>query len=1079
MKNIISYFIKYSFSGDLMVLLILIFGFFGLNGMRSTFFPETESKLIQVQIVYPGASPEEIEEGIVAKIEDNLKGLTGVDRVTSVSSENAGSVTVEITKGNDIDVILADVKNAVDQIPSFPVGMEPPVVFKQEPMTVALNFAIYGDLDLRTLKQYAREIENDLLAMDGLSKVELTGFPEEEIEIAVHENDLRKYGFTFDQIVNAVKGFNIEVTGGTIKTPTEELLIRSKNKGYYADDLLDIVVATAPDGREVLLREVATVRDRWEDTPNRTFVNGRPAVGINVSNTIDENLLDISTMTREYIEEFNEDHDAVQAVIINDGSVVLNERIDLLTENGIIGFVLVLILLAMFLQVRLAFWVAIAIPVSLMGMFILAPMIGVSINVITLFGMILVIGILVDDGIVISENIYQHFEMGKEPLQAAIDGTMEVLPAVLSAILTTMVAFGSFLFLDGISGDFFAEMSIVVILTLFFSLVEGAFILPGHVAHSKALSRDKKEEGAVKKFFEPLQNALWNFMDWMKEKLYAPVLRFFIDNVALGLAIPIGILILSFAMIGSGNVKTTFFPYVENDFITATLKMPAGTSEDITQKWLDHIEKAVWEINEEYKADRTDGKDIVLIVSKNLGPTTYQGTVLVNLLRGEERGVSSALITDKIREAAGTIYGSESVIYGVASPFGKPVSVALRGSNLVDLGKAAEELKGEMIAVTELKDITDNNQEGLREIDVKLKPKAYLLGLTPQFVVAQVRSGFFGAEVQRLQRGKDEVRVWVRFDEIDRNSIGKLEQMRIRTATGESFPLKEVAELSVERGIIAINRLEGEREIRVQADLASPSTSGTDMIALIESDLLPPILAKYPSVRYSFEGQVRENTKTQKSSGTVMPIALLLMVSIIALTFRSVAQTLSVLIIIPFGMIGVIWGHFAFGKAISILSGLGIFALIGIMVNDALVLVSAHNTLIKRGMKFKEALYEASVSRFRPIFLTSITTIAGLAPLVFEKSFQAQFLIPMAISVACGLAAATLIILLMLPSLLVFFNSLKLFIIGGWEGERPTPTEIEPAFEGRKNYIGLYIVFFVIVGALVASFFIYKDLLGF
>ncbi|MEM8901373.1 MAG: efflux RND transporter permease subunit, partial [Bacteroidota bacterium] len=736
MKRLISYFIKYPISADVLVIILLLFGYFGLNGMRSTFFPENETKLIAVRTVYPGASPEEVEEGIVIKIEDNLKGLTGIERITSVSQENLGSVIVEIKRGYDIDLLVQDVKNSVDEINTFPDGMESPVVYKQEVLTVALNFAISGETDLKTLKQFARKIESDLLAKDGISKVNLTGFPEEEIEISVRESDLRAYNLTFDQVARAVQGSNIELTGGTIKAENEELLIRADSKGYYANEFKDLIVATAPDGRRVYLEDIASIEDRWEDTPNRVYINGNPAVAVNVSNTIDENLLDISGMVQEYIGEFNEENEIVQAVIINDGSEVLNQRIELLTENGLLGFALVIFFLALFLKVRLAFWVAVAIPVSFMGMFLVGYMLGVTINVISLFGMILVIGILVDDGIVIGENIYRRWENGEDRYTAAINGTLEVLPAVLGAILTTMIAFGSFIFLEGITGDFFSEMAIVVILTLAFSLIEGAFILPAHISHSKDLEREDTEAEPKKGFFAPIQRglgkfqqALWDFLDWVKNKLYAPALRFFMRNAFLGVALPFALLLISFGMIGGGFVKTTFFPVVENDYVTVNLKLPSGTREHITEKWLDNIEEGIWRANEKMKAERADGKDVVLLVNKNLGPTTYEGTVLIRLLDTETRNSSTLVMSDAFRNEIGPIPEAENLTYSVATPFGKPVSVALMSDDLDILDQAVNEFKEELGKLSDLRDITDSNQEGLREVNIKLNEKALLLGL--------------------------------------------------------------------------------------------------------------------------------------------------------------------------------------------------------------------------------------------------------------------------------------------------------------------------------------------------------------
>ncbi|MEZ4828431.1 MAG: efflux RND transporter permease subunit [Bacteroidia bacterium] len=1069
MESLIKYFIKYPIAGNMILVLLAVFGFFGLQNMRTTFFPENDLRNIIVTTVLPGASPEEIEEGIVAKIEDELKGLSGVKRVTSTSSENTGQVLVEIERGFDMDLLLQDVKNAVDRINSFPGNMEPPIVSKLESLTLALNFAISGDVDIKTLKDFARKVEKDLLAVDGISKIKLSGFPDEELVISVRETDLRKYNLTFSQILLAVQRANLDLSGGTIKGEDEEVLIRSREKKYYAKDLEDIVVAALPQGQKVLLREVADIHDTWAETPSEAYVNGKRAIILEVNNTTSESLLFIADYIKKYIDAFNQENDIVKAIVIVDGSVTLQERIDLLTDNGVLGFVLVLILLAMFLQVRLAFWVALSIPISLLGMFVIGPFIGLSINAISLFGMILVIGILVDDGIVISENIYRQWENGKQPLQAALDGALEVLPAVFSSIITTIVAFSGFLLLPGVTGDFFSDITVVVMITLGISLLEGAFVLPGHIGHSEALKWNTGEASKTLAFLRPVQEKLWGIMDWMRGTLYAPVLRFFMNYTWAGISIFAGLLIISFSLVGGGLVKITFFPEIESDFISATLKMPAGTPEKEAMRLLDKMEEGVWQVNENLKKQQPGGEDVVLIVSKTLGvagsgpastaaASTPDGVLRINLLTAELRRFTSRQIADSIRKVVGPLYEAEEVTYGVSTPFGKAFSVAVIGDNLDELEAAADMLKSEMATNPDIRDITDSNSEGLREINVTLKEKAYLLGLSLQDVIGQVRQGFFGAEVQRLQRGQDEVKVWVRYDLADRGSIGALEEMRIRTSSG-TFPLKEIAHLESTRGVIAIKRIDGSREIRVEADPAAVDVSTQEVTQQIMNEMIPKIQAQYPSVRFSMEGQYRENAKTGEGAAKVYPILFIIMIAIILLTFRSVNQTVAVLSILPFGAIGVFWGHFLLDKPFSIIfSGLGLLALVGIMVNDALVLVSAHNNLIKEGKPFREALEEAAISRFRPIFLTSITTIAGLGPLILEKSFQAQFLVPMAISIAFGLAASTVVILLVLPSVLILFNQYKVNLIWLWEGAKPDPTSVEPALDGRKYYLGLWVL---------------------
>lgn len=1041
MRSIISYFIKYPIAANLLMFTIFALGLVGMFNMKSTFFPEVESRIISIQITFLGASPEEVEEGVINKIEENLKGVTGVERVTSASRENAGTLSVEIFKGYDTDIALQDVKNAVNRISSFPVGMEPPVIYKMESLGFGISFAISGDVDLKTLKRYGRKAEEDLLRMDGISKVGLSGFPDEEIEIAFREKDLRNYNLTFQQATLAVRAANLDITGGSVKGKEEELLVRARNKEYFAEGLRDIVIKTTASGAVIRLHQIADIRDQWADSPNRSYLNGEPSVVVTVQNTIQEDLLSITEMVRAYVESFNAEQDEVQATIVQDGSEILISRMSLLKENGLIGFIIVVILLAMFLHWRLAYWVAIAIPISFAGMFIMANAWGVTINVISLFGMILVIGILVDDGIVIAENIYQKYEKGVSRLQAAVDGTMQVLPAVFAAIVTTVIAFSSFLFIDGTLGDFFSQMAIVVIFSLVFSLVEGAFILPAHVAHSPAL-RPNRTPNVV-------QRSLENVMAWLRDRTYTPALKFALKYSFPTLAAMIGLLIITFGAMGGGIIKTTFFPIIERDNVNIVLQMPAGTREQITESWLDHIEAAAWRVNETLSQQYFNGeKSAILRIEKRIGPSTYEGNLGLAILEGEFRdSLSTRDIVNAIRKEAGPIYDAELVTYGSQSAFGKPISISLVGDDYQELAAATEELKSEMSQLQELSDVVDNNQEGLREINISLKEKARYLGLNIQDVIGPVRQGFFGSEVQRLQRGRDEVRVWVRYDQSDRSDITKLEDMRIRLGDGREFPLSEIADLEIERGVITINHLDGKKEIKIESDVSSDEVSVSDLTTSLKDEIAPAVLANYNGVTALFEGQNREQEKSAKSMQTVGSIVLALMFVVIALTFRSISQTIVVFLLIPFSMIGVGWGHWLMGAPVSLFSILGVIALVGILVNDALVLVSTYNRLIKDGQPQMDALKEAAISRFRPIVLTTLTTFAGLAPLLFEKSLQAQFLIPMAISVAFGLLVITLVIQILLPILLMYANRMKVYSRYLWNGAKPSREEVEP--EGK------------------------------
>jgi len=1038
MRQLITYFVKYPAAGNLLLIITVVMGLLSLFNMKSTFFPPRETKTILIDVVYPGASPEEIEEGVVLRIEDNLRGITGLDRFMSTSRENAATITVEILDSYDVDVVLQDVKNAVDQIPSFPTDMEPPVIYKRESISPAYQLAISGPVELKKLKEAARRIENDLLSVDGISKVSISGYPDEEIEIAFSENKLRAYDLTFQDAANAVRNQNLELSGGTIKTNQEELLIRARSKSYYADQLRSIVIKNTEEGELVRLQNVAEVRDRWADNPNRSYLNNEPSVIITISNTIHEDILFITDFLDEYVADFNENNAVIKATTIRDFSITLQERIDLLVKNGLIGAGLVLLMLALFLNLRLAFWVAVGIPVSFCGMFIIANLFGISINVISLFGMIIVVGILVDDGIVIAENIFQHAEKGKPPLKAAVDGTMEVFPAVVSAIVTTIIAFSIFFFIESNIGSFITDMAFVVIVTLAFSLIEGAFILPEHIAHSKALHKADKSHNL-------LERKMAQLMNFMRDRLYVPSLKAALKNKFVAVCLFFAVLILSFGLVSGGLVRTTFFPYIDRDEITVTLEMPAGTRDYITENMLSQIEQAAWEANAELSKDREDSKQVVESIEKNIGPQAHLGSVSINLLTGEERGIQSFKVINAVRDRVGEIPEAEKLTYEVRALFGKPVSISLLSNNLDQLDEAEGELKTEMENLPSLKDVADNNKIGLREINVTLKEKAYMLGLSEREIINQVRQGFFGAEVQRLQRGLDEVKVWVRYDESERSSIGNLEDMRIRV-NGAQYPLRELATLSMGRGVISINHLNGKREIRLEAELANPGESAPDILAEIESAILPSILAKYPDVSYSLEGQARESAKTQRSGTQALLIALMLIIAVIVFTFRSFSQAIAVVLIIPFGLIGVILGHYIQGHAISIFSLYGIIALIGIIVNDSLVLVTALNNNIQEGKDYAVALLEAGRSRFRPILLTTVTTVAGLGPLILETSFQAQFLIPMAISVAYGLAVATFVTLVALPLALITLNSAKVYfkwLLNG--GNRPARNSVETA----------------------------------
>ncbi len=1062
MKSIVAYFIKYHVAVDIFILAFFIFGIAGAFSLKSSFFPLSDSRNIAITITYPGASPQEVEEGIVLKIEDNLKGLEGVDRVTATARENSGLINIEIEKGRDIDFMLLEVKNAVDRVPSFPTGMEPLIVSKLEAIRQTISFAISGEnIPLGTLKQIGRQIENDLRGIDGISQITMSGYPLEEIEIAVNENNLLAYNLSFDEVAQAVGNANILVTGGNIKTDAEEYLIRANNRSYYGDEITNLIIRADASGRTIRLRDVATVRDRFAESPNAAFFNGKLSVNADITSTNTEDLISSAEKVNVYVDDFNERHNNIQLNVVSDQSTTLNQRTELLTKNAIMGMILVLIFLSLFLNTRLAFWVAFGLPISFLGMFIFAGFFDVTINVLSLFGMIIVIGILVDDGIVIAENIYQHYERGKSPIQAAIDGTMEVIPPVVSAIITTLLAFGIILFLDGRIGEFFGEVSVIVILTLIISLVEALIILPAHLAHSKALQPlDPNPTSGVARVFSKLRiiNKVGDrMMVWMRDKLYSPALRFTLRYKILTFAFFVVAFILTIGSMGGGIVRTAFFPRIASDRLEVSLLMPNGTNEKITDSIISLIEEKSKIVNQEFTERylKGTGKTLYENTIKNLGPGTSAATLVINLLPGEERpdDIIAEMVTNRIQELVGPVIGVESLIYGSGGNFGgNPVSVSLLGNNIEELKAAKSELKQVLENNSLLKDVADNDPAGIKEIRLELKENAYLLGLDLRNVMNQVRAGFFGTQAQRFQRGQDEIRVWVRYDRDNRSSITDLDEMRIATPEGSRVPLKEIATYVIERGDVAINHLDGRREIQVTADLKDDKkTSATDIMSEIRSSVMPEIQSKYPTVSASYEGQNREANKMVSSLRSAGLTALVLIYITIAFTFRSFSQPLLLLLLVPFSLTAVAWGHWIHDFPVNILSMLGIIALIGIMVNDGLVLISKFNINLRNGMKFDDAIYEAGRTRFRAIFLTTVTTIAGLAPLLLEKSRQAQFLKPMAISIAYGIAFATLLTLLMLPVFLSFSNSLKVSTKWLRKGGPVTREEVERAIKEQKE----------------------------
>ncbi len=1078
MRRIITYFVNYPKAINILVLFFIVFGTAGTLALKSSFYPLIDPKFIEISAILPGASPEEVEEGIVMKIEENLKGMEGVDRYYSASRENIGYILVETLEDSDVDNVLVDVKNAVDKVPSFPVDLEPIVVKKMEQQEPTFIFSLTAEnIGLSSLKNISKKIETDLRNLNGISQISTSGFSENEIEISVNEKLLSKYNLTFYEILDAVQKSNIIVSGGTIKTNKERFLIRSNNKNYYSNELNEIVVKSFPSGNNLKLGDVSNVYEKFsDDEPQLKFIDNKSSVIMTVLSTKNEDLLESADKIRLYIEDFNKKNKNIQLIKLKDYSEVLRQRTNLLLENGGLGILLVLGLLSLFLNTRLAFWVAFGLPISFLGMLIFAGNFNITINIMSLFGMIVVIGILVDDAIVIAENIYKHFESGKSAADSAVDGTLEVLPAIVSAIITTIISFATLLLLAGDVGNFFGEVAMIVIITLLVSLIEALIILPSHLAHSNALQRKKEDkDGILFTFFstmKKLNQKGYRVMDWLRDKIYTPMLRFGLEYRFLSLSGFIAALMLTVSSVFGGVISMTFFPTIASDFVTVDLKMPMGTSTKVTDSIINVIEKnaiiAGNELEEKYMKD--DERKLIQNIQKNIGNYAdnlemvagvgnIEGSSVASLeiymLDSEERtqDIQSSMLASLIRKKTGTIAGAEKFIINDGANFGgSPVAISLLSNNKADLKNAKDDLIKNLKSNPILVDVAHNDPQGLKEIDIKLKENAYSLGLNLQAVMTQVRSAFFGLEAQRIQRGNDDIKLWIRYDESSRSEIKNLDDMKIVTPNGRKVFLKEIANFSINRGDVAINHLDGKREIKITANLIDPNQSASDAVFNIQQNIIPIIEEKYPTIETSFEGQYREANKTIQSSKIVFPLALFLIFCVIGFTFRTYSQPFLLLLLIPFSLTTVAWGHLFHGFPVNVISLLGVIALVGILVNDGLVLISKFNSNLRSGKSYDESLFGAGKERFRAIFLTSITTMAGLAPIIFEKSFQAQLLKPMAISIAYGIGYATFLTLILLPILLSLTNTFKLNFIWLRSGLKLDKRDVEaPVIELKKE----------------------------
>ena len=1116
MRKIIQFFIERPLWINAAIVIVVLFGAWAASNLNRSFFPELDPNRIIVSVAYPGASPAEMEDGVSLKIEQAVKGLEDIEHIDVISEENIAQITIKAEQDANMEELLGEVENAVNSINSFPQGAEKPIIRRLKAGTMSSNVAFVG-VTLKNpqnktkleLTNIANQVEEDLLATRVITQIIKQGFPEREISIEISENNLLQYGISMEEVATSVNLRNTDITAGTIRGEFQESNIRAMRRSSAVEDIAEIILRTSPTGEKIKVKDVAEVHFTYAEGSQKSSFNGLPSISFQIQKTTDEDIAAISKALRTYKEEFNEKYEDFSFEIYFEFNEMLNDRIQLLTENGLFGLILVLIGLGLFLNIKLSAWVAFGIPFSFLGMFIFGYWYGITINMISLFGMILVVGILVDDGIVIAENIYSHFEKGKSASKAALDGTMEVLPSVFTSILTTILAFAVLLFVEGL--EMMREMAFVVIACLAFSLFEAFFVLPSHLASEKILSKNftpklKIWQGLLLIFIglgviyysTTLFVHAVNFITiiyplglllvglvlfysgyttssletmvrrqtekviyWLRDLFFHDTVQLLTSNRKLGLRIltPRRIaffipMIFTFSTIGlliSGKIGATFFPSIPPDFFNIEVAYSPGDTQAKTQEFIDLAGQILHEENQ--RIIKENGDTLLSYFTSTIGSTMNLGQAgnhagMLNVYYDGENTKTpvDTLMNRIIRRLNASSQGmlAKATFVGGFNRFGADIEFGLSSENNPELEAAKEYFKSELRKKNGVQNIKDNAPPGRSEIHLKLLPQAEFYGLNYSEVLSQIRNAFFGREAQRLIVGKDEVRVWVRYPKSDRDNIEDLKNMRIKTLDGKAVPLHEIAKFSISRSAESLKRRDGERQIKVDATSVYP-----DSVAIyntdIDKDIIPVMSQLFPSVSFTKMGQFERSQKTGDSMISITTIMLVVMVIVIALHFTSVFQSFLILLVIPAGIAGAILGHGIIGIPVSILSAFGMIALLGVLINDSVVFLDRYNQLVLQGKTSKEASYEAAMSRFRPILLTTITTVAGLLPLIAEKSMQAQFLIPMAVSIAFGVLFGTLFILAFFPAAILFGNDIKRLSKWIWDGKKPTEEEIETA----------------------------------
>lgn len=1007
-------------AANLLMIVLIVGGFFFYTKTVKEVFPEFEIGTIAVVMTYAGSSPEEIEQGIVLPIEDAIRDVEGIGEITSASSEGYGRVMAEVLDEDDMMRVSQDIKTAVDQITTFPEDAENLTVSVVERKRRVVELALFGTASEQALRETADHVLEMLELDPEIGSVELSGVRDYEIHIEISQDNLRRYGLNIPDIATLISRTSIEVGGGSIETSSGEVLVRLTERRDYAHQFNDIPVIASANGSKVLLGDIATISEGFRDSNVYATYNGKPAILIDTYRTGDQTPISVSDAVMAQIETLNATMPGdLTLTVIRDDSTIFKQRAELLIKNGLFGLVLVVFFLALFLDIRLALWVSMGIPISFMGAFVLFPATDFTINMISMFAFIISLGIVVDDAVVVGENIYHKRQTGLKPLHASVEGAREVAIPVLVSVLTNIIAFIPLFFVPGFMGKIFSVIPIVVIGVFFISLIESLFILPSHLRFQPSSRLNK---GLLLNAIT-MQKRFSSGFERFVEHGYGPFLKSVLYYRYIALSIFVAILLVMGSYVASGRVGMQLFPRVESDFAFAEAVLPVGSPDEVVQ----HIEQEIF-ASAQRVVDAHGGSMLSDGVFTEVSENDIQMRIL--LTDPDMRPLSTSAVTDLWREETGDIAGLESLTFsanrgGPGSDAALTIELSHRDTEVLD--RAAVDLAGKLAEFSNVQDIDDGSAKGKAQFDFTMSDLGYTLGMTPATVGRQVRAAFYGSEAVKQQRGRNEVRVLVRLPEEERSSSFYLWNMMVRAPNGADVPLRDVVQAEEGRAYTTINRRDGRRVITVQADVDPPSDAGK-VISTLEEKALPQLTADYPGLTYSYEGAQADMRESMQSLMWGMLMTVFVMYALLAVLFSSYSQPIMVLIAIPFSMVGAVLGHFIMGYSLSIVSMFGIIALAGVVVNDSLILIDFANRKKREGEGHMHAILSAGQQRFRPILLTTLTTFVGLMPMILETSRQAKFLIPMAISLGFGILFATFLTLLLIPCLYMIVEDVKAII---------------------------------------------------